>query len=151
MDKIDRRIIAHLQKDGRMPVIDLADRVGLTPTPCARRVARLEAEGIITGYSARVDQAKLGYPLTVFIFVELERQSHETLSGFERAVTRFDEVVECHLMTGTRDILLKVVTPDLTAFDRFLETQLVHIPGIRATRSSFSLRTMVQRDVLPLD
>lgn len=150
MDRIDARIVTLLQQDGRMSVIDLAEKVGLTPTPCARRVARLESDGVITGYSARVDQAKLGYPLTVFIFVELERQSHETLTAFERAVARFDEVVECHLMTGTRDILLKVVAPDLRAFDRFLEDHLVHVPGIRATRSSFSLRTMVQREVLPV-
>ncbi|RMA43877.1 Lrp/AsnC family transcriptional regulator [Rhodophyticola porphyridii] len=151
MDKIDRRIITTLQRDGRIPIVELADRVGLSPTPCARRVARLESDGIITGYAAHVDQTKLGYPLTVFIFVELERQSHDTVAAFERAVTRFDEVVECHLMTGTRDILLKVVAPDLAAFDRFLEKHLMHVPGIRATRSSFSLRTMVQREVMPRD
>jgi len=149
MDGIDRKILATLQAQGRIPVIDLAERVGLSATPCARRMARLEADGIITGYGARVDQGRLGLPLTVFIFVELDRQSHETLSGFERAVTRFEEVVECHLMTGTRDILLKVVASDLTAFDRFLEDRLLHVPGIRATRSSFSLRTMVAREVAP--
>ncbi|AHM04175.1 Transcriptional regulator, AsnC family [Roseibacterium elongatum DSM 19469] len=149
MDKIDSQIIAQLQQNARLSITDLADRVGLTPTPCARRVQRLEEDGIITGYTARVDAAKLGLPLTVFIFVELERQSHETLRNFETAIRRFDEVVECHLMTGTRDILLKVVAPDLKAFDRFLEDHLVHVPGIRATRSSFSLRTMVSREVLP--
>jgi Lrp/AsnC family leucine-responsive transcriptional regulator len=150
MDRIDTQIITQLQADGRLSITELADRVGLTPTPCARRVQRLEAEGIITGYTARIDPAQLGYPLTVFIFVELERQSHETLRNFETAIRRFDEVVECHLMTGTRDILLKVVATDLRAFDRFLEDNLVHVPGIRATRSSFSLRTMVQRDVAPV-
>ncbi|MDG4647423.1 Lrp/AsnC family transcriptional regulator [Roseibacterium sp. SDUM158017] len=149
MDRIDTRIITQLQRDGRLSVTELAERVGLTPTPCARRLRRLEEDGVITGYGARVDATKLGYPLTVFIFVELERQSHETLRAFETAIRRFDEVVECHLMTGTRDILLKVVAPDLRAFDRFLEDDLVHVPGIRATRSSFSLRTMVSRDVLP--
>jgi Lrp/AsnC family leucine-responsive transcriptional regulator len=148
MDHIDTRIITHLQEDGRLSVTELAERVGLTPTPCARRVRKLEEDGVITGYGARVDAARLGYPLTVFIFVELERQSHETLRNFETAIRRFEEVVECHLMTGTRDILLKVVAPDLRAFDRFLEDQLVHVPGIRATRSSFSLRTMVAREVL---
>lgn len=148
MDRIDTRIVAHLQEDGRLSITELAARVGLTPTPCARRVQRLEEEGVITGYGARIDAAKVGYPLTVFIFVELERQSHETLRAFETAIRRFEEVVECHLMTGTRDILLKVVAPDLRAFDRFLEEHLVHVPGIRATRSSFSLRTMVQRNVL---
>jgi Lrp/AsnC family leucine-responsive transcriptional regulator len=149
MDRIDTQIITHLQEDGRLSITELAERVGLTPTPCARRVQKLEETGVITGYTARVDAAKMGYPLTVFIFVELERQSHETLRSFETAIRRFEEVVECHLMTGTRDILLKVVAPDLRAFDRFLEDHLVHVPGIRATRSSFSLRTMVSREVLP--
>ncbi|MBF9051973.1 winged helix-turn-helix transcriptional regulator [Roseobacter sp. HKCCD9010] len=150
MDAIDKRILTTLQEDGRIPIIDLAERVGLTPTPCARRIARMEAEGIITGYTARVDQTKLGYPLTVFVFVELDRQSQDTIRAFERAVARFDEVVECHLMTGTRDILLKVVAPDLTAFDQFLEHSLMNVPGIRATRSSFSLRQMVAREVVPV-
>ena len=149
MDAMDGKILSILQAEGRIPVTDLADRVGLSPTPCARRIARMEEDGTITGYGARVDQARLGYPLTVFIFVELDRQSHETIAAFERAVNRFDEVVECHLMTGTRDILLKVIAPDLAAFDRFLEDHLVHVPGIRATRSSFSLRQMVARTVLP--
>ncbi len=148
MDRIDRQIITELQANARLSITDLAEAVGLTPTPCTRRLARLEAEGVITGYTARVDQTKLGLPLTVFIFVELERQSHDTLRNFETAIRRFDEIVECHLMTGTRDILLKVVAPDLRAFDRFLEDHLVHIPGIRATRSSFSLRQMVGRDPL---
>jgi len=149
MDRIDTQILAELQRNARSPITDLAERVGLTPTPCARRVQRLEADGVINGYTTRVDPAQLGLPLTVFIFVELDRQSHETLRNFETAIRRFDEVIECHLMTGTRDILLKVMAPDLRAFDRFLEDHLVHVPGIRATRSSFSLRTMVSRDVLP--
>ena len=150
MDRIDRRIVTLLQAEGRLPVTDLAEHVGLSPTPCARRIARLEADGVITGYGARVDPAKLGYPLTVFIFVELERQSHDTLTGFERALARFEEVIECHLMTGSRDILLKVVAPDLVAVDRFIEDRLMHVAGIRATRTSFSLRTMLRREVLPV-
>jgi len=150
MDRIDTQIIIHLQQDGRLSITELAERVGLTATPCARRVQKLEEDGIITGYTAKVDATKLGFPVTVFIFVELERQAHETLKTFETAIRRFDEVMECHLMTGTRDILLKVVAPDLRALDRFLEDHLVHVPGIRATRSSFSLRTMVMREALPL-
>lgn len=145
MDEIDARIITELQRDGRLSVTDLSERVGLTPTPCARRLRRLEEDGVITGYAAQVDAARLGFALTVFVFVELERQSHETLERFEAAIRRFDEVVECHLMTGTRDILLKVMCADLEAFDRFLEDGLLRVPGIRSTRSSFSLRTMVSR------
>ncbi len=145
MDGIDARIITELQRDGRLSVTDLSERVGLTPTPCARRLRRLEEDGIITGYAVQVDAGRLGFALTVFVFVELERQSHETLERFEAAIRRFDEVVECHLMTGTRDILLKVMCADLEAFDRFLEDGLLRVPGIRSTRSSFSLRTMVSR------
>ncbi len=149
MDGIDRKILTTLQKDGRLSVTDLAERVGLSPTPCARRMARLESDGIITGYSARVDPDKLGLGITVFVFAELERQSRDALDAFERAVIRFPEVLECHLMTGTRDILLKVAAADLKAFDAFLEDSLLRVPGIRSTRSSFSLRTMVSREISP--
>ena len=144
-----RKILSALQADGRLSVTDLAERVGLSPTPCARRMARMEADGIITGYAARVDAAKLGYGITVFVFVELERQSQKTLQEFERAIKRFPEVMECHLMTGSRDILLKIATSDLTAFDEFLENSLLRVEGIRSTRTSFSLRSMVNREVAP--
>ena len=149
MDAMDRKILSALQADGRLSVTDLAERVGLSPTPCARRMARMEADGIITGYAARVDAAKLGYGITVFVFVELERQSQKTLQEFERAIKRFPEVMECHLMTGSRDILLKIATSDLTAFDEFLENSLLRVEGIRSTRTSFSLRSMVTREVAP--
>ncbi|PIV73785.1 MAG: AsnC family transcriptional regulator, partial [Rhodobacteraceae bacterium CG17_big_fil_post_rev_8_21_14_2_50_65_11] len=145
MDAIDRRILSNLQAEGRLPVTDLAERVGLSPTPCARRMARLEEAGLITGYSARVNPEKLGYPITVFVFVELERQSRDALDGFERAIRRFPEVLECHLMTGSRDILLKIAARDLKSFDAFLEDDLMTVPGIRSTRTSFSLRAMVDR------
>ena len=149
MDAMDRKILSALQADGRLSVTDLAEHVGLSPTPCARRMARMEADGIITGYAARVDAAKLGYGITVFVFVELERQSQKTLQEFERAIKRFPEVMECHLMTGSRDILLKIATSDLTAFDEFLENSLLRVEGIRSTRTSFSLRSMVNREVAP--
>ena len=150
MDALDAKIIRALQKDGRQKLADLSDKVGLSPTPLARRIARLEAEGVITGYSARVDQEKLGLPLNVFIFVELEHQSRDALNTFETALRRFDEVMECYLMTGTRDVLLRVVAKDLGGFDRFLEEGLMQVPGIRNMRSSFALRTMIRRDALPM-
>ena len=105
---------------------------------------------MITGYSARVDQEKLGLPLNAFIFVELEHQSRDAVAAFETALRRFDEVMECYLMTGTRDVLIRVVARDLAAFDRFLEDGLMQVPGIRNMRSSFALRTMIRRDVLPM-
>ncbi|PQV56468.1 Lrp/AsnC family leucine-responsive transcriptional regulator [Defluviimonas denitrificans] len=150
MDAIDARLLSALQRDGRQTVTDLAAAVGLSPTPCARRLARLEAEGVIEGYSARVDQARIGFPVSVFIQVELESQSKDAIDTFERAVRGFDRVMECHLMTGTRDILMRVVAADLTDFDRFLEDKLMRVPGIRSMRSSFALRTMVRRQVLPV-
>lgn len=149
MDEIDRRILATLQAEGRLSITDLAERVGLSPTPCARRMARLETEGIITGYSARVNPEALGFSITVFVFVELDRQSRDALDGFERAIRRFPEVLECHLMTGSRDILLKIAARDLKSFDTFLEDDLMRVPGIRSTRTSFSLRAMVDREVKP--
>jgi Lrp/AsnC family leucine-responsive transcriptional regulator len=150
MDAIDARLLSSLQRDGRQTVTDLAAAIGLSPTPCARRLARLEAEGVIEGYSARVDQARIGFPVSVFIQVELESQSKDAIDTFERAVRGFDRVMECHLMTGTRDILMRVVAADLTDFDRFLEDKLMRVPGIRSMRSSFALRTMVRRQVLPV-
>ncbi|MET4129695.1 Lrp/AsnC family transcriptional regulator [Roseovarius sp. MBR-6] len=149
MDRIDRRIVAALQRDGRARLADLSTEAGLSPTPLARRIARLEADGVITGYGARVDQARLGLPLNIFVFVELEHHSRDAIRAFEDRLRRFDEVMECYLMTGTRDILLRVVAADLTSFDRFLEDGLMQTPGIRALRSSFALRTMIRRDALP--
>lgn len=150
MDAIDTKIIRALQKDGRMTVIDLAEHVGLSPTPCARRLERLQRDGIITGYAALVDPEQLGFGVTIFVSVELEKQDRNAIDAFERAIRRCDEVMECYLMTGSRDILLRVVAQDLTAFDAFLEHRLMQIPGIRNLRSNFALRTMVKRGTLPL-
>ncbi|AWZ19662.1 transcriptional regulator, AsnC family protein [Roseovarius sp. TM1035] len=149
MDRIDRQIIAALQRDGRQRLADLSTAVGLSPTPLARRIARLESDGVITGYAARVDQEKLGLPLNAFIFVELEHHTRDAITAFENRLRRFDEVMECYLMTGTRDVLLRVVAADLKDFDRFLEEGLMQTPGIRSMRSSFALRTMIRRDALP--
>ena len=150
MDATDAKIVQALQRDGRQRLADLSETVGLSATPLARRIARLEESGVITGYSARVDQEKLGLPLNAFIFVELEPQSRDAVAAFETALRRFDEVMECYLMTGTRDVLIRVVARDLAAFDRFLEDGLMQVPGIRNMRSSFALRTMIRRDVLPM-
>ncbi len=150
MDDTDRRILSALQEDGRQKLGELAEAVGLSPTPCARRVAALEARGVITGYGARVDQAKLGLPVTVFIEVELEHQNRVAVEAFERAVSRMEEVMECHLMSGSRDILLRVVVADLAAFDAFMEQHLMRVEGVSRMRSSFTLRTMVRRNRLPM-
>ncbi|TMV10183.1 Lrp/AsnC family transcriptional regulator [Ruegeria sediminis] len=150
MDKIDRKIVRALQKDGRMTITELAGSVGLSATPCARRLDRLEKSGVITGYAAQVDPGKLGFGVSIFVSVELDKQDRAAIDAFERAIRRCDEVMECYLMTGSRDILLRVVAPDLSAFDAFLETRLMQIPGIRNLRSNFALRTMVKREALPM-
>ncbi len=150
MDDIDSKIIRALQNDGRMTVIDLADHVGLSPTPCARRLDRLQRDGIITGYTARIDPERLGFGVTIFVSVELEKQDRNAIDSFEKAIRRCDEVMECYLMTGSRDILLRVVAKDLNAFDAFLENRLMKIQGIRNLRSNFALRTMVKREALPM-
>ncbi len=149
MDLIDHKILRALQEDGRITMADLSGQVGLSPTPCARRVAALEDQGVIEGYGTRVNPEKLGLTVTIFVEVELEQQSAQAIQAFEAAVRPFEQVMECHLMTGTRDMLLRVVARDLTHFDRFLEQQLMRVPGIRNTRSSFSLRTMIRRNSLP--
>ena len=150
MDLIDRKIVRAVQVDGRMTVTELAERVGLSATPCARRLERLQKEGVISGYTAKVDAAKLGFGVSIFVSVELEKQDRSAIDAFERAIRRCDEVMECYLMTGSRDILLRVVAQDLSAFDAFLESRLMQIPGIRNLRSNFALRTMVKRETLPM-
>ena len=150
MDRIDRKIIHALQRDGRMKIAELAEAAGLSPTPCARRLERLQSEGVITGFGARVDAEKLGLPVSVFVSVELSQQDRTAIDAFERAIGACDEVMECYLMTGSRDVLLRVVCADLTAFDAFLENRLMQIPGIRNLRSNFALRTMVRRSALPM-
>ncbi|KUJ73737.1 AsnC family transcriptional regulator [Ruegeria marisrubri] len=150
MDRIDRKIVRALQKNGRMTITELAESVGLSATPCSRRLDRLEKEGVITGYAAQVDPGKLGFGVSIFVSVELDKQDRAAIDAFERAIRLCDEVMECYLMTGSRDILLRVVAPDLSAFDAFLENRLMQIPGIRNLRSNFALRTMVKREALPM-
>ena len=149
MDAIDRRIVRALQLDGRMKIGELAEQVGLSATPCARRLDRLQADGVITGYGARVDPRIIGLPVTIFVSVELEAQGADVIKNFERAVSAFEEVMECYLMTGSRDFLLRVVAADLDAFDAFLEHRLMKVKGVRNMRRNLALRALVRRDVLP--
>lgn len=149
LDDMDRKILDLLQRDGRAKLSDLSEQIGLSPTPLARRILRLENEGVITGYSARVDQEKMGLPINIFISLELETQSAEFVEKFETAVRQFEEVMECFLMTGSQDILIRAVAPDLHSFERFLQSKLMKVPGIRQIRSRFALRKMVSRTSLP--
>lgn len=119
---------------------DLGDAIGLSATPTARRVRTLEESGIITGYNARFDDEALGYPVTVFVSVQLDKQIDEALANFERAMSGFEEVVDCWLMTGNRDYLMRVVTTDLKEFERFLTQRLTKVRGVSSIESSIPLR-----------
>ena len=149
LDPTDIRILGVLQKRGRISNADLSEAVNLSPSACHRRVQRLESDGYIRDYVALLDPRKLGVPTTVFVEITLQGQADEVLDAFEKAVARIPDVLECHLMTGSRDILLKVAARDLRSFDAFLEHKLMSVPGIRSTRTSFSLRAMVDRAISP--
>jgi Lrp/AsnC family leucine-responsive transcriptional regulator len=150
LDAQDRRILAALQRDGRKTIQALADEIGLSATPCHRRVRRLEDEGIIGGYVAVVDQRAVDLPISVFISIRLERQREEELDRFAAAVTRWPEVMECYLMTGQRDYLMRVVCADLPAYERFLKDKLTRLDGVASIESSFALAQVKHTHVLPI-
>lgn len=150
LDAVDRRLLNALQENGRIPVTDLAEIVGLTTSPCLRRLKILEQAGIIRGYAALVDQTKVGLPVSVFISVKLEMQREEALERFEATMRDCPEVVECYLMTGPRDYLLRVVAKDLTAYERFLKQTLTRIEGVASIESSFALSQVKYSNLLPI-
>lgn len=140
LDRFDTDILRILQQDGRATINDLAERVGLSPSPVARRLRRLEQAGIITGYAALIDEVALGYGVSVFVSVQLDRQVDEALASFEAAIASFPEVVDCWLMTGNRDYLLRVTTSSLPEFERFLVGRLTRVRGVASIESSIPLR-----------
>ena len=142
LDHIDRRILNVLQKAGRMSNADLAERVHLSASACHRRVQRLEKEGYIRDYVALLDARKMGRPTTVFVEITLSGQADEVLDAFEKAVARVPDVLECHLMAGTADYLLKVVAGDTEDFARIHRRYLATLPGVAQLQSSFALRTV---------
>ena len=150
LDAIDRRILETLQKQGRLSNQDLSERVGLSPSASHRRVQRLEEEGYIAGYVALLDPRRLGRTTTVFVEITLSGQADEVLDAFEKAVARVPEVLECHLMAGTADYLLKVVALDTEDFARIHRRSLATLPGVRGLQSSFALRTVRQTTALPV-
>ena len=150
LDRIDVAILEHLQREGRATSAELGEAAGLSPSPALRRQKLLEEGGIIARYVALLDQERLGLPVSVFVSVELSGQTQEQLSAFETAVARCPEVMECYLMTGTSDFLLRVVAADLGAYEEFLRTQLTRMPGVRGVRSAFALKRVIYRTNLPL-
>ncbi len=149
LDAIDRRILERLQHDGRLSNADLAEQVGLSSSPCWRRVKALEEAGVIKGYAAQVDAKSVGLSVNVFVSVSLSTQNEKALKDFERAAAERPEVMECYLMTGDSDYLLRVVVPDLEAYERFV-MDFTKIQGIAQIRSSFALRPVKQGAALPL-
>lgn len=150
LDAIDRNILDILQKEGRIANIDLAERTGLSASPCARRVKHLEESGIIARYAALIDQKAVGLPVNVFVNVTLERQIEGALQNFETEILKRPEVMECYLMTGESDYFLRIVVADLDAYERFLVDHLTRIPGIANIKSSFALKQIAYRTELPL-
>lgn len=150
LDTIDREIVKVLQANARIANIELADKVGLSASPCARRVSRLEASGVIARYATVINQKAVGLPVSVFVNVTLERQVEGALGTFEKAVLKRPEVIECYLMTGEADYLLRVVVADLDAYERFLIDHLTKVPGIANIRSSFALKQVAYRTELPI-
>src|SRR3984957_8365963 len=150
IDQIGFRILKELQNDARLSNVELARRVNLSPSPCLARVRALERRGVITRYVALIDPIAVGLGLSVFIQVSLERQAEKTLEQFQSAVARFPEVVECYLMTGDSDYLLRVVVPDVQALEKFILNGLTKISGVANIRSSFALKQVKYDTALPL-
>ena len=150
LDDIDHKIIAALQADARLTMLQLADRIGLSASPCARRVRLLEQAGVIRGYVAVIDQGRVGLPVSVFASIKLERQREEELDRFARAVAQWPEVLDCYLMTGQRDFLIRVVVRDLESYERFLKDKLTRLEGVASIESSFALGQVKRSNVLPL-
>lgn len=150
LDTTDKRILAALQLKGRMSNAELSERANLSPSACHRRVQRLEAEGYIRDYVALLDARKMGVPTTVFVEITLQGQADEVLDAFEKAVSRIPDVLECHLMAGTADYILKVVAENTEDFARIHRQYLSRLPGVAQMQSSFALRTVFKTTALPV-
>ncbi len=150
LDRLDARIIAELQSDGRLSVVELGERIGLTGTPCARRVKQLEQRGVIVGYTAIVDPVKLGLQVQAFIQVKLDRHTDENVDLFQRALAAIEQVVSCHATTGEYDFMLQVTAPDLDALSTLVLKQLLKISCVRDVYSSIVLDTVKRPTRMPI-
>ena len=148
LDATDRRILDVLQKEGRITNADLSERVNLSPSACHRRVQRLEEDGFIAAYVALLDTRKMGRPTTVYVEITLQGQADDLLDAFEQAVAKVPDILECHLMAGTADYLIKIMAEDTEDFARIHRQFLSRLPGVRQMQSSFALRTVVKTTAL---
>ena len=152
LDRIDRRILALMQANGRISNLELADGIGLSPTPCSRRVKRLEESGLIERHVTILNGALLGLNITAMISITMDRHTPDRFEHFERSVSQFPEVVECSIVTGqAADYLLKAVLPDMTYYEEFLLGRLTRIEGVTGVHSSFVLRKVINKTELPLE
>jgi Lrp/AsnC family leucine-responsive transcriptional regulator len=150
LDRIDRRILTVLQQDGRITTTDLAEKVGLSATAVAERVKRLTRDGVIVGYAARLDPGRIGRGLLVFVEVHLERIAPDIFDTFQRAVQRAPEVLECHMVAGGFDYLIKARVADMAAYRRFLADVVLALPGVRETRTYAVMEEVKETTALPL-
>lgn len=149
LDKIDRQILALLRENARMSNLELAESVNLSPTPCARRVKQLEDAGIITGYSVTTDPRKLGYQLSVYIAISMDKHTAERFSNFEKTLREFPEVVSCSIVTGrSEDYLIKALVKDMAHYEEFLLHRLNRIEGIAQVHTSFELREVFSLPII---
>lgn len=150
LDAIDRRILACLQRDGRLSNVEIADRVGLSPSPCLRRVKRLEDGGVITGYRAILDREAMGYGLTVFVEIKVGHHSQANAALLQSALLAIPEVVACHMVSGAADFLAEIVVPDLQRYERLLSEHLLSLPMVVDIRSNMALRRIASDRPLPV-
>jgi DNA-binding Lrp family transcriptional regulator len=151
LDETDRKLLAELQADGRITNVELAQRVGLTPPPCLRRVRSLEDEGVIRGYHADLDASKLGFTITVFALVSLKSQAEDALRQFEEHMRALAEVRECHMLNGEIDFILKIVSKDLQSFQEFLTSKLTPAPNVASVKTSLTIRTAKHTPGVPIE
>ncbi|MHB9879188.1 Lrp/AsnC family transcriptional regulator [Pacificimonas sp. ICDLI1SI03] len=151
MDEVDRQILRHLQTEGRLTNVELAQRVGLTAPPCLRRVRALEEAGIINGYHADLEPAELDYGITVFAMVSLKSQAEADLQAFEKHVATLAPVRECHMLNGEIDFMLKIVARDLKGFQQFLTSELTSAPNVEHVKTSLTIRTSKRLPGVPVD
>jgi Lrp/AsnC family leucine-responsive transcriptional regulator len=152
LDRIDKHILELMRANGRISNLELADQVGLSPTPCSRRVKRLEESGLITGHVTLLDPQALGLNLTAIVGIAMDRHTPDRFESFEKAISSMPEIIECSIVTGQKaDFLLKVVVRDMQAYEKFLLGHLTRLEGVTGVHSSFVLRNLVKKTALPLD
>jgi Lrp/AsnC family leucine-responsive transcriptional regulator len=150
-DAVDRAIVGRLQRDGRLPNVDLAEAVSLSPSACLRRVKALESDGLIAGYRAEVDRAWAGLGLTVFLELQVDTHTRETSTQVEEALTAIPAIVACHIVSGDADFFVEAAVPDLVSYETLLIDRILTIPSITNAKSTFVIRTGLSRGPLPLD